>query len=197
MRILRIITRLNIGGPSLQAIDLTREMRRRGHEVRLIAGRSPEHEGIYLEQRAAVELNKHNPYPFWILPSLQRELDLKKDWSAFRAIRQLIKDWKPDLIHSHMSKAGTLARLARLTIRKKNRPKMVHTFHGLTFEHYFSKPKAFIFRMIEGFLARYTDRLIAISPSQKKELIRYGFPADKIAVILLGFDLDRFLEIRK
>uniref|UniRef100_A0A6M3JYY6 Putative glycosyltransferase n=2 Tax=viral metagenome TaxID=1070528 RepID=A0A6M3JYY6_9ZZZZ len=191
MKILRIITRLNVGGPALQALSLTEELSKRGHETLLITGACDTDEKLI-----DIELlEKIKTSTIW-LGSLKREISLVNDYYAFKHIRKGIKNYKPDILHTHMSKAGFLARLAALSIRKKNRPKIVHTFHGHTFHSYFGRAKAFLFRRIEIFLAKRSDAIIAISKGQAEELNDYGIPLRKIRVIPLGFDLTEFLKIK-
>ena len=192
MKILRIITRLNVGGPALQALSLTEELSKRGHEILLIIGACDTDEKLIdIDLLEKIKTSK-----IW-LGSLKREISLVNDYHAFKHIRRSIKNYKPNILHTHMSKAGFLARLAALSIRKKNRPKIVHTFHGHTFHSYFGWLKGFIFRRIEIFLANRSDAIIAISKGQAEELTDYGIPLRKIRIIPLGFDLTEFLKIDK
>jgi len=193
MKILRVITRLNIGGPARQAIDLNRELIKRGHEVKLVTGPCPEHEGgTTMEQEALTTFSCSN---FGYIFSLQREISLKKDIYAFTALRKVIKNFKPDIVHTHMSKAGFFGRLAALAVRP--RPKLVHTFHGHTFHSYFGRVKSWVFLQIERWLAKKTDTIVTISETQFNEIVdRYKIRAKRAIVkILLGFDLSEFLEI--
>ena len=187
MKILRIITRLNIGGPALQAISLTENL----ENSLLVIGTTLIGEQI-IDVSLLEKINKN----IILVGSLKREIG-KHDYYAFKNIRAIIKKSKPDILHTHMSKAGFLGRLAVLSIRKKNRPKIVHTFHGHTFHSYFGWFKSFIFRRIEIFLAKRGDAIIAISKGQAEELIDYGLPANKIRTILLGFDLEPFLKLKE
>lgn len=188
MKILRIITRLNVGGPALQAISLTKELRAREHECTLVSGIVPREEGHLLEDKGHEELGAD----LHLQMRLKRELGWH-DWYAFRAIRRKIIRECPDILHTHMSKAGTLGRLAVLSLPKRIRPKTVHTFHGHTFHSYFGKLKTAVFLNLERWLSRKTDAIVAISDSQKKELEEYGVRVTH--VIPLGFDLDRLLQI--
>ena len=190
MKILRIITRLNVGGPSLQAISLTEELEKRGHYTLLLTGACSEEERLIDTE----ELEKVKKNIIW-LGNLKREISLVDDYYAFKHIRNFIKVQKPDILHTHMSKAGFIGRLAALTISKKNRPKIVHTFHGHTFHSYFGWLKGFIFRRIEIFLAKRSNAIIAIGKGQARELYDYGIPNNKIRTIPLGFDLSEFLKI--
>jgi len=196
MKILRVITRLNVGGPAIQAIDLSRELKKKGHEIRLIAGRTPKHEGLKLELKAFNELDVYDTEIAFV-PSLKREINLKMDWKVFKNLRRDIKEFKPDILHTHMSKAGLVGRFAALSILKKNRPKIVHTFHGHVFHSYFGKIKTYVIKKIEAFLAKRSNAIIAISEKQRSDLIEIGVPPEKIHVVMLGFDLEPFLKIKE
>jgi glycosyltransferase involved in cell wall biosynthesis len=132
------------------------------------------------------------------IPELQREINLSTDFIAFiRIIRLLFKE-KPDIVHTHLAKAGTVSRIAVWLYNAvtKKRTKTVHTFHGHVLDGYFSLFKSKIFIHIEKTLAKITDAVIAISQTQKWELTeKYQLTsADKVHIINLGFDLTRFVD---
>jgi len=190
MRILRIITRLNTGGPAIQAIDLTRELHKRGHECELVVGLASREEGQQFQAKAMGQLGDKLGFS----STLQRELNWYCDRCAFKAIRKKIQDFQPDIVHTHTAKAGFLGRLAAITIRP--RPKLVHTFHGHVFHSYFNKYRSWFYLFLERWLAGWTDKLIAVSRSQMDELINYHlFPRYGYEVIPLGFDLEPFLKV--
>jgi glycosyltransferase involved in cell wall biosynthesis len=126
-----------------------------------------------------------------IIDEMKREIDLKNDIIAYNKIRKLIKKFKPDIVHTHASKAGTLGRLAAINQKV---PVIVHTFHGHVFHSYFGKTKTMFYKTIEQRLAKKTDLIIAVSEKQKEELASEHkiAPNEKIKVIGLGFDLSRF-----
>ncbi len=134
------------------------------------------------------------------IPSMKRELSFGDDWKSYWFIRKLIDKYKPDIVHTHAAKAGTLGRLAAL---HAGVPVVVHTFHGHVFHSYFSPFKTKVFLNIERYLAKRSSAIVAISPIQKQELVeKYRLcEPDKVHVIGLGFDLDRFMinqnELRK
>lgn len=186
--IARIIARLNVGGPALQAVLMTDTLRRRGYETVLLAGEVPEGEAS-LEYLAEA----HGVTPVKI-STLSRKVSLLRDLiSCWWLIRFLCRE-KPFVVHTHTAKAGTLGRIAAIL---SGTPILVHTFHGHVFNGYFSPLTTRIVIAIERFLAHYTDRIIAISDSQKHELVDvYRITtAGKISVIPLGFDLDPFLQV--
>jgi glycosyltransferase involved in cell wall biosynthesis len=132
------------------------------------------------------------------IPELQREIDPRNDFKAFIGIVRVLFKEKPDIVHTHLAKAGTVSRIAVWIYNavSKKRIKTVHTFHGHVLEGYFSSLKSKIFIQIEKILARITDAIIAISQTQKWELTeKYQLTnSDKVHIINLGFDLSRFIK---
>jgi glycosyltransferase involved in cell wall biosynthesis len=188
VRLVRIISRLNIGGPAIQAITLTQRLTPLGYETTLIRGREAPDEGSmdYL----ADELN--------VCPVLIRSLERNpgpQDLVALYLLVRALRARQPRIVHSHAAKAGTLGRLAALlAFRPSRRPVLVHTFHGHSLSGYFSNRRNAAFLRIERFLARRTDRLIAVSAEVRDELAELGVaPPDRFAVVPLGFDLSSFL----
>ncbi|MFN3535589.1 MAG: glycosyltransferase, partial [Desulfatiglandales bacterium] len=134
------------------------------------------------------------------IEELKREISPWNDLKAFVRICLLILKLNPHILHTHMSKAGSLGRLGGLLFKALGRDiKLVHTFHGHIFEGYFSENKARLFLWVERFLGRRTDSLIAITRTQKQELCQeYRIaPSQRFRVIPLGFDLRRFLGLQK
>tara|TARA_B100000508_G_scaffold130948_1_gene118719 strand:- start:14650 stop:15753 length:1104 start_codon:yes stop_codon:yes gene_type:complete len=127
-----------------------------------------------------------------IIPTMRRELNPGNDYKSYKKIKEIIEEFKPDIVHTHASKAGALGRLAAIHCHI---PHLVHTFHGHVFHGYFNPIKSRAYKSIERYLANRCDKIIAISDIQKKELSEDHSicPADKIQVIPLGFDLNRFL----
>ncbi|MCH8904432.1 MAG: glycosyltransferase [Bacteroidetes bacterium] len=185
-RILRIINRLNLGGPTYNAGYLTKYLEPE-FETRLLAG-------VKDEDEASSEfiLKQLDVVPEYI-PEMHRSVDILNDRAAYKKIKQIIHDFKPDVVHTHASKAGLLGRVAAHKCRV---PVIVHTFHGHVFHSYFNSIKTSVIIKIERFLAKRTHAIIAISDTQKDELVnRYRIaPASKFKVIPLGFDLSRFQQ---
>jgi GT2 family glycosyltransferase/glycosyltransferase involved in cell wall biosynthesis len=192
IKVLRIIARLNIGGPAIHVHLLTKGLDMRRFEPTLVAGKISPKEGDmgYL-------FDSLDKKPI-IIPELQREIGLRMDLKAFGQIFKKLLREKPDIVHTHTAKAGSSARLAVLMYNLicGKGVRTVHTFHGHVFDGYFSKPKSLLFVWIERFLARLTDAIIAISETQKKDLSEkyHVAPARKINTIELGFDLKPFLR---
>jgi len=195
IKILRIIARLNIGGPAIHVILLTHGLDKIRFDSLLISGPTDKHEGdmsYYAQDK--------NVKPI-VITELKRELNFLDDILAFIKIYRIINKEKPDIIHTHTAKAGTLGRLAGILYNlfnfiKGKRIKFIHTFHGHVFEGYFGSFKTRLFILIERFLALFTDRILTVSETLKKELVSLGIcPCNKIEVIPLGFELDIFFKI--
>jgi glycosyltransferase involved in cell wall biosynthesis len=191
IRILRIIARLNIGGPAIQAVTLTRKLSDGGFESLLVTGSVGSNEGDmgYLAEEAGVQ-------PVFV-PELGRALSSTRDLRAFIQIRNIISRYRPHILHTHTAKAGTLGRLAALTASRK--AATVHTFHGHVFHGYFSRWKSTLFILIERMLALFTDRIVVISQSQHREICRIHriAPENKVRTVPLGFELGPFQEAAK
>ena len=187
MKIARAIARLNIGGPAIQAVLLTRELADAGHATSLLVGDVPESEGSmeYLADEMGVNLIR--------IPRFSREVSLVSDLRAFWDLYRWLKRERPDILHTHTAKAGALGRLAAFA----SGTPCVHTYHGNVFEGYFSRKKSAAYLWIERLLARGTKRIIAISPKQRDDLAsRYRVaPAARISTVRLGFDLSGFLKV--
>ena len=185
-RILRIINRFNLGGPTYNAAYLSRYMPDE-FETLLVGGEKDESED------SSEFIVKNLGLDPIIIPEMKREIDLRNDFEAYRKIQQIIKDFKPDIVHTHASKAGTIGRLAASNMKV---PVIIHTFHGHVFHSYFGKMKTVMYKNIERNLARKSSRIIAISEKQKAELclVHRICKPEKIKVVPLGFDLSRFTE---
>lgn len=185
-KVLRIINRFNLGGPTYNVSYLTRYLAPE-FETLLVGGMKDETEDTSEFIAANMDLKPV------IIPEMRRAIDPKLDIAAYKRLRELIREFKPDIVHTHASKAGTLGRLAA---RKEKVPVILHTFHGHVFHSYFGKVKTLLYKTIERRLAKSSTRIIAISEKQKHELAAEHSiaPANKIEVIPLGFDLSRFRE---
>jgi|SRR6266568_825206 len=184
VRVLRVIARLNVGGPAWNAVLLTSGTRAR-YPTLLAVGSTGSHEADMspLAQQHGVPLTR--------ISGLGREVRLLGDLRAFWSLWRLCRRLRPEIIHTHTAKAGTLGRLAAWLAGV---PIRVHTFHGHVFRGYFGRLRTAVYIVIERLLARMTTRIIAISDRQANELRHYlKVSRDKIAVIPLGFDLHRFV----
>ncbi len=184
-RVLRILNRLIIGGPSKNAVYLSRYMQP-DFDTLLVIGGKEDH-----EQDADFLATANNIDPTCI-PEMKRSISPYNDWAAYNKLKKLIKEFKPDIVHTHAAKSGALGRLAA---KHSNVPVIVHTFHGHIFHSYFNSVKTNFFIRAERYLAGLSDAIVAISDVQKKELsgdFKIAV-ADKFRVIPLGLDLDNFI----
>lgn len=185
-RVLRIINRFNIGGPTYNATFLSAFLSD-DFETLLVGGlpEPDEEDSLYIPEKYGVK-------PL-LIKELQRTPNFKSDRIAYNKLKEIIQEFKPDIVHTHASKAGALGRKAALAC---NVPVIVHTFHGHVFHSYFGRLKTALFQFIERRLAAKSTKIIAISPLQKEELSQqfHICKPEKIAVIPLGFDLGQFQE---
>jgi glycosyltransferase involved in cell wall biosynthesis len=189
IKVLRIITRLNIGGPTIHAVLLNAIMDQEVYESYLVTGNIESNESS-MDYYA----DKYGIKPIYV-NSMSREIRLFKDLKAFFKIYKIIKKIKPDIVHTHTAKAGILGRLAAWMA---NVHVIFHTFHGNVFNGYFGKIKTMYFILIEKLLAKLSTKIIAISQQQKKELINLGITKeDKITVINLGFQFENVIPDEK
>ncbi|MDR2835376.1 MAG: glycosyltransferase [Bacteroidales bacterium] len=185
-KVLRILNRFNLGGPTYNVAYLTKYMSPE-FETLLIGGKNEKS-----EKNSEYIVENLDIHPT-IIPEMQREISLINDYKAYLKIKKIIKEYKPDIVHTHASKAGMLGRYAAYRCKV---PIIIHTFHGHVFYQYFNKYQTLFFKKTERFLAKKTDAIIAISEIQKYELTKIHkiAPEEKFRVIPLGFDLDRFQE---
>ena len=185
-RVLRIINRFNIGGPTYNATFLSAFLSD-DFETLLVGGlpEPDEEDSLYIPEKYGVK-------PL-LIKELQRTPNFKSDRIAYNKLKEIIQEFKPDIVHTHASKAGALGRKAALAC---NVPVIVHTFHGHVFHSYFGRLKTALFQFIERRLAARSTKIIAISHLQKEELSQqfHICKPEKIAVIPLGFDLGQFQE---
>jgi glycosyltransferase involved in cell wall biosynthesis len=187
LRVVRIISRLNIGGPAIQAITLTSRLRPLGYETTLLRGREDPDEGTMDDLAQALDVRPS------LLGSLRRDVGAR-DLLALPALVWKLRRARPHVVHTHAAKAGALGRLAALIAFPLRRPVLVHTFHGHSLTGYFSARRNAFFAGVERFLARHTDRLIAVSDEVRDELVGMGIAdADRFEVVRVGFDLSPFV----
>jgi glycosyltransferase involved in cell wall biosynthesis len=185
IRVARIITRLDLSGPARHVCSLTADLDRREYASWLICGRAAanEHDGSAIANKAGIR-------PIYI-DGLRRGLGWH-DFEACVTLNQLLALIDPAIVATHTAKAGALGRTVGLwhCIAQRKRIRLVHTFHGHVFHHYFSSPVTRVFVAIERFLANLTDMIITVSPTIRRQLIEeYRIAAaEKVRVVPLGFD---------
>jgi len=187
VHIARVITRLNVGGPAAHVVLATKHLESLGFKTTLITG------NLAPGERRADELIAELDESPVVLEKLGRDVSIVHDVATLIRLVRIFREQKPDIVHTHTSKAGALGRLAAWIARV---PVRVHTYHGLVFSRHFSPMRSRIYIWLERLLARLTTRLIAISPTQKIDLVRQFriAPEAQIKCIPLGLDLERFLK---
>lgn len=183
-RVVRIITRLNIGGPAIHALLLTARLDRGRFEPLLVTGATTADEGDMLPLAAQLGVR---PY---FIPELGRVVRPGQDLLALGRLVRLLRRLRPTIVHTHLAKAGALGRLAA---RLAGVPVVVHTYHGHVFHSYFSPLRTRAVLAAEQFLAGLTDCLVAVGERQRRELVGYGFRPRQLVAIPLGLDLERYL----
>jgi len=186
VKVVRVITRLNIGGPSIHAILLSGSLDPARFDTTLVVGRASPSEGSMLD------LARGRGLKIEYIPEMKRSIGLH-DLMAFIKLLILLRKIRPDVVHTHTAKAGTIGRLAA---KFSGVPVRIHTFHGHVLQGYFSSAAEKLFTFTERALARSTSRLIAISNKVRSELVDKLkiAPEEKCVVIKLGFDLRKFLD---
>ena len=199
MKILRIIARLNVGGPARHVVWLTQALEGDGFESKLIAGTVPEG-----EEDMSYFAAEHGVEPFYIR-EMSRELSAKDAVSIWKVLKMIRRE-QPDIIHTHTAKAGTVGRAAAFIykwstpgtlIGRPRQVKVVHTFHGHVFHSYYGRRKTQLFVLIEKLLARFaSDKIIVITPQQFDEIHTQVGVGRKgqFEVIQLGIDLSKFVS---
>jgi glycosyltransferase involved in cell wall biosynthesis len=185
IRILQIITRLNISGPAMHAVLLAEKLGKPGYDSTLICGVVEPDEGDMAYFAAA-----HDVKPL-VIPGLRRALNPARDLMTAWKLYQLIRQLQPDVVHTHTSKAGFAGRFAAWMA---GTPVIIHTFHGHVFDGFFSWPVTQFFIALERFAAHMSDTIIALTDGLRREMAETYHIARKgrITVLPLGLDLDVF-----
>jgi glycosyltransferase involved in cell wall biosynthesis len=184
-RILRVIARLNMGGPALHVSYLTNGLATHGYDTTLVAGRLARGEDSmsFVAEELGVDVVA--------LGELHRDISPLYDPIAIRRLVQEIRRVRPHILHTHTAKAGAIGRTAALLAGAARPPVIVHTFHGHVLTGYFDPVRTQLFRETERALARHTTRLVAVGPQVRDDLVSLGVaPAEKFTVIRLGIDLE-------
>lgn len=186
IKVLRVIARLNVGGPALHVAYLTAGLAERGYDTTLVAGTlgRGEESMEFVADAKGVSIE--------VIEELHRSVTPFRDVRAVLRLAELIRRERPTILHTHTAKAGAVGRVAALLAGRARPPIVVHTFHGHVLRGYFSRVVTFGFRTLERLLARTTTKLIAVSPEVRDDLVRLGVaPESKFAVIRLGIELDQ------
>ncbi|MGB8003208.1 MAG: glycosyltransferase, partial [Gaiellaceae bacterium] len=180
-----MIARLNMGGPALHVAYLTEGLRERGYDTVLVAGTLARGEDsmAFVADARDVEIVQ--------IDQLGREISPLRDLVATVRLARLIRKERPQILHTHTAKAGTVGRVAAVIAGSRRPPIIVHTFHGHVLRGYFGPLRSRFFRQLERWLATKTTALIAVSPQVRDDLVALGVaPKERFVVIRLGIELD-------
>lgn len=185
MKVLSILTRLNIGGPARQELALTGEFARLGIEHVVVAGTSGPNEGDLGIEMGADHVIR--------VPQLARPVRPWQDYVAYRKLKQVIAEQRPDVVHTHMSKAGLLGRMAASS---RDVPVTAHTYSGHVLDDYFSPAISKTIEQIERRLARSTSLIFAVAETVRDEIVDHGIAsAERVTLVHHGVDLEPYLDI--
>lgn len=185
IKILRVIARLNMGGPALHVAYLTEGLTKRGYDTTLVAGSLARGEDsmAFVADAHGVEIVQ--------IDQLGREISPLRDLMATIRLAKLIRKERPQILHTHTAKAGTVGRVAARLAGSRKPPIVVHTFHGHVLRGYFGPVRSLLFRLLERWLAGGTTALVAVSPQVRDDLVALGVaPRERFVVIRLGIELD-------
>ena len=161
IKVLRVIARLNIGGPALHVAYLTAGLAERGYETTLVAGT------LARGEESMARVSESRGVRIETLPALHREIGPLRDAQAILRLARLIREERPTILHTHTAKAGAVGRIAALLAGTARPPIIVHTFHGHVLRGYFNPLTTLAFRTLEKWLARITTALVAVSPEAR------------------------------
>jgi glycosyltransferase involved in cell wall biosynthesis len=182
-----VITRLNVGGPAINAAILSTGLDPDRFETLLVAGTEAATEGNMLE------LGRLGVHPeVTRVTSLGREISPIDDLRALGSVISIARRFQPDIVHTHLAKAGTIGRIAARVVGARV---VIHTYHGTVFRGYFGPRKSRAFIEIERALSHVTTRIVAITAGQRRDLIALGIGDErKVVEIPLGLPLAEFLD---
>jgi len=186
IRVLRVIARLNMGGPALHVAYLTAGLAERGYETTLVAGSLARGEDsmAFVAEELGIEVQR--------IVELHREISVLRDAVAIVRLARLMRRVRPHILHTHTAKAGAVGRLAALLAGDARPPIVVHTFHGHVLRGYFDPLRTAGFRLLERWLARTSTALVAVSPQVRDDLVALGVaPRERFAVVRLGIELEQ------
>ena len=187
VRILRVITRLNIGGPAVHVLHLHEHTAGGRYESRMVAGIEESSEGSYLA------LHRGMQDGITVLPSLGREIRPWRDAKALAGVVRQIRRFRPDIVETHTAKAGVIGRVAAAICRVRV---IIHVYHGHVLHGYFSPAPTRFFVEVERRLARHSSCLLAVSDQVRSDLLALGVGTkNRFEVMPLGLDLERFRSV--
>ncbi len=184
VRVLHVITRLNVGGPARHVLALMPALRERGFETLIAFGTPEAEEG---------EILPGPDEPSFRIAALRRPIEPAADQRAITELTRLANRFRPDVVHTHLAKAGALGRSVARRVKAGG---VVHTFHGHVLEGYFSSPTNSAFVIAERRLAGRTDALVAVSGATRDDLLELGIgKPDQWHVLPCALDLGSLLVL--
>jgi glycosyltransferase involved in cell wall biosynthesis len=190
MRIAHVITRMILGGAQENTLLCCEDaIRDYGDDVLLVTGPSLGPEGSLLDRGRA------GGTPLKIVPSLCRPIDPWRDWLSYRAIRRVLRDFRPDVVHTHSAKGGVLGRAAAWSLRV---PAVVHTVHGAPFHPYQGRGARALFRVCERWAARRCHALVSVADAMTDLMVASGVaPREKFTTVYSGMEVEPFLDAQR
>ena len=190
IKIINVLSRMNIGGPSVHAVLLTKYLTNEKYQSSIVSGTLSDGEGdmSYLIDDYAIE---HR-----LITSLKREISFSDDLKAVIELIKLFRREKPQIVHTNLAKAGMVGRLAAWLARV---PVILHTYHGHVFSGYFSPLKTSLYILIERYIALISNQIVVISEMVRKDICSvYKIVSEKkVSVIPLGFELNKMEPLNK
>lgn len=188
VRVLRVIARLNMGGPAHHVSLLSGMLDPDRYETLLLHG------DVGPGEEALLDVAARHGAVLEEVPGLGPRLNPLRDLRALAALVRRTRSFRPDIVHTHTAKAGMLGRLAAV-LSGRPRPRIVHTYHGHVLEGYFGPVMSGLYRTLERLLGVPSDVLVGVSEATVSDLVRLGVaPRSKFRVIPIGLDLERFVE---
>ncbi|MFG0330987.1 MAG: glycosyltransferase family 4 protein [Phycisphaerales bacterium] len=196
MRILHISTRLILGGSQENTVLSCEGQAERGHEVHLAFGPIYGPEGSLLDRVREFETTDGRRIETHPLPNMVRELSPRRDRAALRECRELIRSVRPDIVHTHSSKAGILGRAAAWREGgRRGRPGVVHTIHGLPFHPYETKRRNAIYILSERWAAKRCHRIVSVCDAMTRQALAAGVGrSSQFVTVYSGMETERFLD---
>ncbi len=185
LRVVHVITRMIVGGAQENTLLSCEGQHDRGHEVTLLAGPTEGPEGSLVERASRYG------YRFSEIPSLRRSILPRKDWATYHDLRQRLRDLKPDVVHTHSSKAGILGRLAAWD---EGVPHVVHTVHGLSFTASTRRIINRAYVQLERYAATRCHTIIGVADAMNRQMLAHqiGRP-EQYETVYSGMEIEHFL----
>lgn len=197
IKVLHLITRLDKGGSAENTLLTALGLDKNRYKVLLAKGPSTESKmGLRerMEVDKSLQIAQSDGVGIINIPRLMRRIDLLYDFISFIKILKIIRSEKPQIVHTHTSKAGLLGRLAAFVAKT---PIIIHTPHGHIFYGYFGRVTSYFFVLVERLLAKITDKIISLTNQEELDHVRFKIaPSEKFISIHSGVDIQRFISAK-